>query len=238
MTLKAKQEIEESEVVVGYKTYIKLIRTTIPKDADVIETGMRHEVERAQVAIMKALEGKRVVAISGGDPGIYGMAGLIIKVAELRKADIDIEIVPGITAAVAAAAVLGAPIMGDFAIISLSDILTPWKLIEERLTLATKADFVIIIYNPKSQKRRTQLMKAHKILLRYRSPKTTVGIVKQAKRQQERAVMTTLENMMNYEIDMATTIIVGNSTTQVLNGRMVTPRGYKIEVDNRDLLTP
>ena len=232
MTLKAKQEIEESEVIVGYKTYVKLIRTTIPNDVDIIETGMRQEVERAEIAITKALEGKRVVTVSGGDPGIYGMAGLIIKVAELRKADIDIEVVPGITAAVAAAAVLGAPIMGDFAIISLSDILTPWNLIEERLTAATKADFVIIVYNPKSQKRRTQLIKAHKILLRYRSPKTIVGIVRQAKREQEIAIMTTLEKMLDYEVDMATTIIVGNSTTRVLNGRMVTSRGYAIEVDN------
>ncbi|MCP8310116.1 MAG: precorrin-3B C(17)-methyltransferase [Candidatus Methylarchaceae archaeon HK02M1] len=235
MTLKAKQEIEESEVVIGYKTYIKLIQTTIPKDADVITTGMRQEVERAEVAVTKALEGKRVVAISGGDPGVYGIAGLIIKVAELRKADVDIEIIPGVTAAVATAAILGAPIMGDFAIISLSDILTPWNIIEKRLTLATKADFVIIIYNPKSQKRRTQLIKAHKILSNYRSPKTPVGIVRKAKREQEKSIITTLEKMLNYEIDMATTIIVGNSTTHVLNDRMVTPRGYNIEVENWDL---
>ncbi|MCP8304767.1 MAG: precorrin-3B C(17)-methyltransferase [archaeon] len=235
MTLKAKQEIEESEVVIGYKTYVKLIQSIIPNGVEVIATGMRQEVERAEIAVTKALEDKRVVAVSGGDPGVYGIAGLIIKVAELRKVDVDIEIIPGVTAAVAAAAILGAPIMGDFAIISLSDILTPWNLIEERLTLATKADFVIIIYNPKSQKRRTQLIKAHKILLSYRSPKTPVGIVRQAKREQEKAIITTLEKMLNYEIDMATTIIVGNSTTRLFNGRMVTPRGYDIEVENSEL---
>jgi precorrin-3B C17-methyltransferase len=228
MTPKAKQEIENAEVIIGYKTYVKLIQSIIKRDVEVISGSMGQEVERAKAAVTKALENKKVAVISSGDPGVYGMAGLVLEIAAHEKANIPIEIVPGVTAATAAAAALGAPLVGDFAVISLSDILTPWNLIEKRLRAAAEAGFVIVLYNPQSQGRREPLTKAHKILLEYRNPKTPVGIVKKAKRNGEEAVITTLGEMLNYEIDMVTTLIIGNSTTYVINKRMVTPRGYDL----------
>lgn len=189
---------------------------------------MGQEVERARTAVAKALENKLVTIISSGDPGVYGMAGVILEVAEHEKANIPIEIIPGVTAATAAAAALGAPIVGDFAVLSLSDLLTPWALIERRLKAAAQADFVIVLYNPQSQSRKEPLAKAHKILLKYRSPDTPVGIVKAVGRDNEQTVITTLKSMIDYEIDMATTIIVGNSTTRIVNKRMVTSRGYNL----------
>jgi precorrin-3B C17-methyltransferase len=189
---------------------------------------MGKEVERARIAVMKALESKRVVVISSGDPGIYGMAGLVLEVAEQEKAAIPVEVVPGVTAANAAAAILGAPLVGDFAVISLSDLLTPWDLIERRLRAAAESDFVIALYNPQSKGRKEPLAKAHKILLEYRTPKTLVGIVKGAMREGEETKITSLGDMLNHDIDMVTIVIVGNSTTYNVNGKMVTPRGYKL----------
>jgi precorrin-3B C17-methyltransferase len=226
MTPKAKQEIQSAEVIIGYKTYVKLIQSIIKRDVEVISGGMGQEVERAKTAVMKALQNKRVAVISSGDPGVYGMAGLVLEVAAREKATIPIEIVPGVTAATAAAATLGAPLVGDFAVLSLSDILTPWSLIEKRLRAVAGADFVIVLYNPQSQGRREPLAKAYDILLEYRSPNTPVGIVKQAGRKGEETVVTTLKEMLDYEVDMVTTIIVGNSATRVINQRMITPRGY------------
>jgi precorrin-3B C17-methyltransferase len=226
MTPKAKQEIESAEVIIGYKTYVKLIQSIIKRDVEVISGGMGQELERAKTAVMKALENKRVAVISSGDPGVYGMAGLVLEVAAREKADVPIEIVPGVTAATAAAAALGAPLVGDFAVLSLSDILTPWNLIEKRLRAAAGADFVIVLYNPQSQGRREPLAKAYDILLEYRSPNTPVGIVKQVGRAGAEAIVTTLKEMLYYEVDMVTTIIVGNSTTRIINQRMITPRGY------------
>jgi len=187
---------------------------------------MGQEIERAKIAVMKALENKRVAVISSGDPGIYGMAGLVLEAAEREKAKIQIEIVPGVTAASAAAAKLGAPLMGDFSVISLSDILITWNLIEKRLRAAAEADFVIVLYNPQSRGRRGPLAKAHEILLEYRSPNTPVGIVRKAGREGEETIITTLKEMLDYEVDMVTTIIIGNSTTNVINQRIVTSRGY------------
>jgi precorrin-3B C17-methyltransferase len=189
---------------------------------------MGQEVERARVAVAKALENKRVAVISSGDPGVYGMAGVVLEVAANEKAAVPIEIIPGVTAATAAAAALGAPLVGDFAVISLSDLLTPWQLIEKRLNAAAEADFVIVLYNPQSQGRKEPLAKAHQILLKYRSQETPVGIVKAVGRDGEKVVITTLGSMLEHEIDMATAIIVGNSTTRIVNERMVTPRGYRL----------
>jgi precorrin-3B C17-methyltransferase len=228
MTPKAKREIENAEVIIGYKTYVKLIQSIIKRDVEVITGGMGQEVERAKTAVMKALENKKVAVISSGDPGVYGMAGVVLEVAEHEKANIPIEIVPGVTAATAAAAKLGAPLVGDFAVISLSDILTPWSLIEKRLRAAAEADFVIVLYNPQSQGRKEPLVKAYAILLEYRSPSTPVGIVKQVGRDGEESIITTLKEMLDHEVDMVTTIIVGNSTTRIVNQRMVTPRGYDL----------
>jgi precorrin-3B C17-methyltransferase len=189
---------------------------------------MGREVERARVAVKEALENKRVVVISSGDAGVYGMAGVVLEVAALENAEVSIEIVPGVTAATAAASKLGAPLVGDFAVISLSDLLTPWSTIEKRLEAAAEADFVIVLYNPRSPGRKEPLAKAHEILLRYKSAETPVGIVRCAGREGEEIVITTLKAMVEAEIDMVTTVIVGNSTTRVVNGRMVTPRGYDL----------
>jgi precorrin-3B C17-methyltransferase len=226
MTPKAKQEIEHADVIVGYATYIKLIQSVIKPDAEVVSGRMGREVERARTAVMHAVKNKRVVVVSSGDAGVYGMAGVVLEAAALERAEVPIEIVPGVTAATAAAAKLGAPLVGDFAVISLSDLLTPWSVIEKRLEAATEADFVIVLYNPQSPGRTEPLAKAHQILLRHRSPETPVGIVRLAGRDGEEAVVTTLKEMMTAKIDMVTTVVVGNSTTRVVNGRMVTPRGY------------
>jgi len=204
------------------------VRPLIKPTAEVISGGMGKEVERARLAIKKALEGKFVAVVSGGDSGIYGMAGLIIEVAEKMHANVPIEIIPGVTAAIAAAAKIGAPIMGDFAAISLSDLLTPWNEIERRLRAAAEADFVIILYNPQSKRRIEPLIKAHQILLEYRKPDTPVGVVRNVERENEQRVITTLKDMLNHEIDMATTIIVGNSKTRIVNGQIVTSRGYNL----------
>ena len=228
LTPKARQAIETAEVIIGYKTYVKLIQSIVKPDAEVISGRMGREVERARTAVMQALENKHVVVISSGDAGVYGMAGVVLEVAALENADIPIEIVSGVTAATAAASKLGAPIVGDFAVISLSDLLTPWSKIEKRLEAAAEADFVIILYNPQSPGRTEPLAKAHKILLKHRSPKTPVGIVRLAGRDGEETAITTLKEMLDAEIDMVTTIIVGNSTTRIVNKRMVTPRGYDL----------
>ena len=226
MTSKAKQEIETAEVIIGYETYVKLIQSVIKRNIEVITGKMGQEIERAKIAVIEALKNKRVAVISSGDPGIYGMAGLVLEVAEREKANIQIEIVPGVTAANAASATLGAPLMGDFVVISLSDILIPWNLIEKRLRAAAETDFVIVLYNPQSQGRREPLAKAHKILLEYRNSGTPVGIVKRAGRKGEETIITTLKELLDHEVDMVTTIIIGNSTTRIVNQRMVTSRGY------------
>jgi precorrin-3B C17-methyltransferase len=228
MTLKAKSEIKKADVIVGYSTYVNFVRPLITPTAEVISGGMGREVERAKLAIKKALEGKFVAVVSGGDPGIYGMAGLVIEVAEKMHAKVPIEIIPGVTAAIAAAAKVGAPIMGDFAAISLSDLLTPWNEIERKLRAAAEADFVIVLYNPRSKRRTEPLIKAHQILLEYRKPDTPVGVVRNVERENEQRIITRLKDMLNHEIDMATTIIVGNSKTRIINGQIVTSRGYNL----------
>jgi precorrin-3B C17-methyltransferase len=228
MTIKAKSEIERADVVVGYLKYVDLVRSLIRPTAEVIANEMGKEVERAELAIKRALDGKYVVVVSGGDPGVYGMAGVVLEVAERMRAKVPIEIVPGVTAATAAAAIIGAPIVSDFAVISLSDLLTPWDEIEKRLKAAAMADFVIVLYNPQSKNRREPLLKAYKILLECRDPSTPVGIVRNASRKGEQKVITRLKDMLDHEIDMVTTIIVGNSKTRIVDRWIVTSRGYKI----------
>lgn len=228
MTLKAKNEIERADVIVGYASYVNLIRSLISPEAEVIAGKMGGEIERARIAVRKASENKHVVVVSSGDAGIYGMAGPLLEVARKEGAEVPIEVVPGVTAATAGAAKLGAPIMGDFAVISLSDILTPWNEIEKRLKAAAEADFVIILYNPRSKSRQEPLIKAYRIFLEYRSTETPVGIVQNVGRKDEKTLVTTLGEMLNHDIDMATTIIIGNSKTQVINGKMVTSRGYDL----------
>ena len=228
LTPKARSEIENADVIVGYGTYVKLIQSIIKPDAEVVSGTMGREVERAKIAVSKALENHCVVMVSSGDPGVYGMAGIVLEVAAMEKANVPVEIVPGVTAATAAASKLGAPLVSDFAVISLSDLLTPWEKIERRLEAAAAADFAIVLYNPKSEGRIEPLAKAYEIFLKHMRPETPVGIVKQAGRDGEEVIITTLEEMLAAEIDMVTTIIVGNSATKVVNGKMITARGYDL----------
>ena len=227
MTLKAREAIEQSEVVVGYTTYIKLIEPFV-QQKKVISTGMGAEVKRAQMAISLAREGKKVAFVSSGDSGIYGMAGLVGELLREQPDEMpDIEVVPGVTSLVAAAALLGSPITVDFATISLSDYLVTWQTISRRLKMAAEGDFVTILYNPRSRKRQHQLTEARGIFLEHRSSSTPVGIVTNAYRENQEIIITTLEEMLGHEIGMDTIIIVGNSKTSVAKGWMLTPRGYR-----------
>jgi precorrin-3B C17-methyltransferase len=228
MTPKARTLIEQADTVVGYGTYIKLIKGITKKNAEVITGTMGREVERAQIAVDKAKAGKTVVMVSSGDPGVYGMAGVVIEVAAKDKNPVPVEIVPGITAATSASAILGAPLISDFAVISLSDLLTPWEKIEQRLEAVSSADMSIVLYNPQSQDRIEPLTKAYEIMLKHIKPDTPVGIVRQADREGQNYTITTLKKMLNEEINMVTTIVVGNSATRIVNGQMVTARGYDL----------
>jgi precorrin-3B C17-methyltransferase / cobalt-factor III methyltransferase len=228
MTLEAKQAIENADVIVGYKIYVKLVESIAKPGSEVFSGVMGKEVERAKAAITKAKEGKNVAVVSSGDPGVYGMAGVVLEVANLQNARVPINIVPGVTAATAAASRLGAPLVSDFAVVSLSDLLTPWELIERRLHAAAEANFVVVLYNPQSEGRKEPLAKAYEILLKYRKPETPVGIVRKIGRKGEETIVTTLKELPNCEVDMTTTIIVGNSTTRIIGKRMVTPRGYDL----------
>lgn len=228
MSQSVREAISGSQVIVGYNTYIKLLGDLID-GKEVISSGMTNELKRAHQAIEKALEGKNVCLVSSGDPGVYGMASVALELLKSKDANrLKVEIIPGIMAATACASLLGAPLGHDFAVISLSDLLTDWKEIEERLQTATKADFVIVLYNPSSKARLKPLNKAWKIISTYRSCHTPVGIVRNAYRDGEEVRITTLkEAPLSKDIDMATTIIVGNSKTYIKNGYMITPRGYK-----------
>lgn len=225
MTQAAIAALMESEIIVGYDLYVELIKTLV-EGKTVLSTPMKQEVARCRMALEQALEGRTVAMVCSGDAGVYGMAGIIMEVAR-EHPEVVIEVVSGITAAVSSAAVLGAPLIHDFAIISLSDLLTPWEKIEKRLRLAAEADFVICLYNPSSIKRKDYLRKACDIILEHQSPKTECGYVRNIGREGESAVLCRLEDMREASVDMFTTVIIGNSQTKQLNGRMVTPRGYR-----------
>lgn len=232
MTFRAKQCIEESDVIVGYETYIALIEHLI-KGKEVHSYTMTEEVERANTAIELAEKGRTVSLVSSGDAGIYGMAGLIYEVLAEKgwKKDegIYVEIVPGVSALNACAALIGSPLMTDFAVVSMSDLLMPWDVIVQRVDAAAKGDFVIVIYNPQSKKRVHQLQDTREILLKYREPSTPVAIVKAAYRDVQKIVMTDLEHILEHtdSLGMLSTIIVGNSSTFMYDGLMINPRGYK-----------
>jgi cobalt-precorrin 5A hydrolase/precorrin-3B C17-methyltransferase len=222
----ALRAIAESDTIIGYGTYIDLIREVI-NAKEVFSTGMTQEIDRCRKAVELALAGKTVSVISGGDPGIYAMAGLVFEICRDMACHPAVEVIPGISALNACAARLGAPLMHDFASISLSDRLTPWELIERRLDAAAMADFVIILYNPKSKGRTGHIGRAREIILKHRSPDTPVGIVKGAMREDERIVLSDLGKMLDCEIDMQTTVLIGNSKTFLWNNLMITPRGYE-----------
>jgi precorrin-3B C17-methyltransferase len=225
MTLAACEALEQAEVIVGYKTYLELIPTFLA-GKKVISSEMMKEVERCREALTIADTGKRVALVCGGDPGIYAMAGLVFELARQAGFACAIEIVPGLAAINSCAARLGAPLMHDFAAISLSDLLTPWELIEKRLTAAAMADFVTAIYNPKSKRRTSQIARAREIFLAHRAAATPVGIVTAATRENERIAVTTLADMLEHEIGMQSTVIIGNSQTYTWNDLIITPRGY------------
>ncbi|MBK3913022.1 precorrin-3B C(17)-methyltransferase [Listeria ivanovii] len=227
MTGEALQAIEEADVIVGYVTYIKLIKELI-KDKEIVKTGMRREIDRCQEAVNIALTGKNVAVVSSGDAGIYGMAGLVLELAEKSNPELEVKVVPGITAGIGAAAVLGAPIMHDFCHISLSDLMTPWEVIEKRLLHAAMADFVVCFYNPRSKGRANHLANAFQKMMEFKSADTIVGIVKDVGRKEERKIITTMREMDYELVDMTTMVIVGNKETYVKNGKMITPRGYSL----------
>lgn len=229
MTPQAREAILEADRVVGYLTYLDLIKDLIA-DKETVGTAMMQEVDRCQQAIDLALEGHKVVVVSSGDPGIYGMAGLVMELANKVDADRrpEVEIIPGLSAVNVAASVLGAPLMHDFAVISLSDLMTPWELIKKRADLCAEGDMVIALYNPRSKKRVTHLDEVRELVLKHRDPKTPVGIVQKAGRKGQHIVISDLEHFTKEEVDMQTLVIIGNSQTYVENGRMITPRGYKL----------
>ena len=225
LTGRARAALEECDLLVGYTAYIDLVKEDFP-DKETLSTGMRREVDRCRAAVEAALTGKSVAVVCSGDYGVYGMAGLIYEVAQ-EYDPIDIEVVPGITAACGGAAVLGAPLTHDFAVVSLSDLLTPWEKIEARLTAAARADFVLCLYNPASKSRPDYLRRACDILLAAgKSPDTVCGTVRNIGRAGEEARILTLGQLRDTQVDMFTTVFVGNSQTKVLGGKMVTPRGY------------
>ena len=229
MTPRARQAIVGADVVAGYDTYLDLIRDLLTNQ-EIIGTGMMQEVDRCQAAVDAARSGKRVAVVSSGDPGVYGMAGLVLELAgkyPLSQRP-EVKVIPGISAVGAAAAILGAPLMHDFAVISLSDLLTPWEVIVKRVEMAAAGDFVIAIYNPKSAKRVSQIETVREIALKHRAGATPVGIVHHASRCKEDSVLSTLADFTQEHIDMFSLVIIGNSQTYVQDGRMVTPRGYQL----------
>ena len=227
MTQEAISAMEDAEVIVGYKTYIKLVEDFI-KDKEVVQNGMRKEVDICQDAIDIAKTGKKVAVISSGDAGIYGMAGLILELITKQELDIPVKVVPGVTASIGAAAVLGAPIMHDFCHISLSDLLTPWEVIEKRLRLAAEADFVICLYNPRSKGRSEHLANAFKIMGEFKDGSTPVGIVKDVGREDQEKFICTFDTMDFERVDMTTMVIIGNKSTYIHDDLMITPRGYTV----------
>ncbi len=229
MTKKAIDVIERADVVTGYTTYINILKEYFPNKY-YIATPMMQEVKRCEMALEEAKKDQVVAMVSSGDSGIYGMAGIIYQLADEKglSEDVDIETVPGVTAASAAASVLGAPLMHDFAVISLSDLMTPLDLIMKRVDCAGQGDMIVCLYNPKSKKRTGYVEQAAEILMKYRKKETPVGIVRNAGRKDETMTITTLEKLKEAEIDMFSVVIVGNSQTYVKNARMITPRGYAI----------
>ena len=226
----------------GYTTYIELIRPLLT-GKQVVSTAMQKEVERVAAALDLALAGTPCAIVSSGDPGIYAMAGLVLEMCRERAIPVggapanddanrlEIEVVPGIPALCSGASLLGAPLTHDFATISLSDLLTPWETIESRVRAAAAADFVIVIYNPKSRRRAENLTRAQTVMLEHRDPATPVGIVTGAMRDNQRVVLTTLDRLHTAEVDMQTTVFVGNSNTFTYDGFMITPRGYAQKYD-------
>jgi precorrin-3B C17-methyltransferase len=225
----ALKAIAESQLVVGYTTYIKLVRHLL-EGKEIVKTGMTEEIGRARAAIERARDGATVSLISSGDAGVYGMAGLVFQVLKemgwKRGDSPELRLIPGMTALNSCASLVGAPLVHDSCSISLSDLLTPWSVIEKRIEAAASADFVIGLYNPASGRRTRQIVDAQAIIRRHREGNTPVALVKSAYRDMEQVVLTDLDTFLDYEIGMLTTVIIGSSNTFMFEGYMVTPRGY------------
>ena len=225
MTLKAIHAMEKSEVIIGYTVYVDLVKEHFP-GKEFLTTPRKKEVDRCVMAFEEAKKGKVVSMICSGDAGVYGMSGLMYEVG-VNYPEVELEIIPGVTAATGGAAVLGAPLIHDFCLISLSDLLTPWEKIEARLLAAAEADFVVCLYNPSSRKRSDYLQKACDLMMQYKSPETVCGIVSYIGRNGEHYEVMDLKTLRDTKVDMFTTVWVGNSQTKEINGKMVTPRGYR-----------
>lgn len=224
MTFRAYDVLKNSDIIIGYKTYVDLIEGMFP-DKKIIKSYMKKEVARCEETLKLALEGNIISLISSGDAGVYGMAGLMLEIA---NGQVEVEIVPGITSANASASLGGAPIVHDSVNISLSNLLTDWELIKKRIDLASQGDFVITLYNPKSSGRPELINEARDIMLKYKRKDTPVLIARNVGREGENYDITILDKMLDYEINMFSTVIIGNSNTKVLNNKMITPRGYKV----------
>ena len=226
MTQEAIDVVEACEVIAGYKVYIELLKPYYP-DKEYLVNGMRQEVERCRLALETAANGKKTALVCSGDAGVYGMAGITLELAT-EFPEVDVHVIPGVTAALSGAALLGAPLGHDFAVISLSDLLTPWEKIEKRLLAAAAADFVICLYNPSSKKRHDYLQKACDLILQYQPETLVCATVSQIGRDGEEKHIYTLKELRDLQVDMFTTVFIGNSQTREINGCMVTPRGYRV----------
>lgn len=215
--------LKNVDVIAGYTTYINLVKDEFA-EKELYSSGMKREIERCQEVIEIAKSGKNVALISSGDSGIYGMAGIMLEV--VADEDLEVQVIPGITSTIAGAALVGAPLMHDQAIISLSDLLTDWEVIKKRLDCAAKGDFVISLYNPKSRTRVDQIVEARDIMLKYKKESTPVALLRHIGRDNENYTLTNLKDFLNHSIDMFTIVVVGNSNTYIKNGKMITPRGY------------
>ncbi|MFA4032753.1 precorrin-3B C(17)-methyltransferase [Blautia stercoris] len=225
MTIEAAEALKNSDVIIGYTVYVDLVKEHFA-GKEFLTTPMKKEVERCKMAFEEAMKGKTVSMICSGDAGVYGMAGLMYEVG-MNYPEVELSIIAGVTAATGGAAVLGAPLIHDFCLISLSDLLTPWEKIETRLLDAAHGDFVICLYNPSSKKRHDYLQKACDLMLKYKSEETVCGIVGNIGRDGESEKVMTLKELRDTQVDMFTTVFIGNSQTKNINGKMVTPRGYK-----------
>ena len=226
MTWEARAALEQAEVLCGYTVYLDLIRGEFP-DKEYFSAPMTQEIERCRAALERARSGRTTALVCSGDAGVYGMAGPVLELAP-QFPEVEIQVVPGVTAALAGAAGLGAPLMHDFAVLSLSDLLTPWEVIRRRLELAAQGDFVLCLYNPSSRRRRDHLRMACDIVLVHRGPETVCGWVRNAGRAQEEHQVLTLGELQEAQVDMFTTVFIGSAATRRIGDRMVTPRGYEL----------
>lgn len=225
MTLRAIKALEKCDTIIGYTVYVDLVKDHFP-GKEFLTTPMTKEVDRCVLAFQEAKKGKTVSMICSGDAGVYGMSGLMLEIGK-EYPEIQVDIIPGVTAALGGSAVLGAPLIHDFAIISLSDLLTPWEKIEQRLLNATQADFSICLYNPSSKKRHDYLQKACDLVLKFAGEDRVCGIVSNIGRDGEAMKVLSLKELRDTKVDMFTTVFIGNSQTKVIGGKMVTPRGYE-----------